>query len=259
MSTGRISPVAKQPIASPRSSGTPRLRAKRFMVPAGSTASAVLLPARAPAAADTVPSPPPAISTSKSSRAAACSSAASISSPATAVTRISCPACCSDCFSCAANASRSSVRRLPPSRFSTAVKRMAAASRRAIAGNGLDLQIFGEAELALFAAIARLPVAAEGQADIPFRIVDIDRAGAQPPRHPPRPRNIPCLHIGGEAVHRIVGQLDRLLLAVMRQDRQNRAEDLLAGNAHFRPHIGEDGRAHEPAARKPRRPARTAG
>ena len=62
-----------------------------------------------------------------------------------------------------------------------------------------------------------------------------------------------------EAVGRVVGDAHRLVDVVERQDRQHRAEDLLAGDAHVVAHVGEDRRLQEVAARQVRRAAAAGG
>lgn len=58
-STGRTSPRQIAWTASVRSIGTPMSRAKWFKVPRGSTPNGTFEPARTPATALTLPSPPP--------------------------------------------------------------------------------------------------------------------------------------------------------------------------------------------------------
>src|SRR5262249_46700716 len=55
-------------------------------------------------------------------------------------------------------------------------------------------------------------------------------------------------HGSGEAVVAVVGDADRLRLIRIGDDAQNRAEYLLAGDAHLRVHVGEHGGRDVPAA-----------
>src|SRR5690606_38099881 len=93
--------------------GMPRLRAKRFIVPAGRIASAFLLPIILPAAVETVPSPPPTMTTSQSS-ARAVSISFSSPSPAMVNMSTSCPAFSRTWRRSALNLSRSRLRSAPP-------------------------------------------------------------------------------------------------------------------------------------------------
>jgi hypothetical protein len=56
------------------------------------------------------------------------------------------------------------------------------------------------------------------------------------------------LHIGREAVDRVVGHRDDLVLVLVGQDREHRPEDLLARDGHVVGDAGEDRRAHIVAA-----------
>ena len=123
-STAVILPAAKASIAASKDSGMPSQRANRFIVPAGSTASALCVSFRQPAAAEIVPSPPPARITSAVREDAALASASTTCRPATTSTSRLCPAASSLARMRALNASRSVVRNVPPSRLSTARKCM---------------------------------------------------------------------------------------------------------------------------------------
>jgi len=65
--------------------------------------------------------------------------------------------------------------------------------------------------VAPFAAVARLPVAAEGRATVELGAVEIDLASAQPRRGPERVGGF-AVDAGGEAIRGLVGNLDRLFL-----------------------------------------------
>ena len=70
---------------------------------------------------------------------------------------------------------------------------------------------------------------------------------------------IPGLDEGGEAIGRAVGDRDRLVLVAVADDRQDRPEDLLAGDGHPGLDIGEHGRPDIVAAVEAFRPAEPAG
>jgi hypothetical protein len=73
---------------------------------------------------------------------------------------------------------------------------------------------------------------------------------------PPRPVRVGRPDRAAEAVVGIVGDLDRVVLVLVRvlDDRQHRAEDLLLGDRRLVVHVGEDRGLNEPAAVKPRGP-----
>ena len=68
-----------------------------------------------------------------------------------------------------------------------------------------------------------------------------------------------ALHIGGEAIDRVVADGDSLLLAVIGQHGQHRPEDFLARDGHVVGDIGKDGGLHIIALVQPLRPPRPAG
>lgn len=70
---------------------------------------------------------------------------------------------------------------------------------RAVADDPLQLQEVMDGPVGLFAAIAGLLVAAEGREGVPVRVVDVDLARPETPRHAAGMLQIPGLHIGGEA------------------------------------------------------------
>src|SRR5690606_12287503 len=60
-------------------------------------------------------------------------------------------------------------------------------------------------------------------------------------------------HRSGQAVDRVVGDSDRLVVPVVFDDGEHGPEDLLLGDAHRVVHFGEQGGGDEPAARQLRR------
>src|ERR1700726_3314968 len=85
------------------------------------------------------------------------------------------------------------------------------------------------------------------QVDAPTR-VDRDHPRLDGTRHAQGPREVPRPEGAGEAIRRAVGQPDGLLLAVERQDGDDRTEDLLLGERHGGGHVAEDRGTIEAAA-----------
>src|SRR6266545_6614433 len=85
------------------------------------------------------------------------------------------------------------------------------------------------------------------QMDAPAR-VDRDHAGLERPHDPQRAGEVARPQRPRETVDRVVGQPDRLLLGVERQDGDDRAEDLLAGDLRAGIDVAEDRRLVEAAA-----------
>src|SRR5262245_31717001 len=82
----------------------------------------------------------------------------------------------------------------------------------AVADDALDLQEIMDSPVGIFAPVAGLLVAAERREGVPGRIVDLHLAGAKAAGDAARMLDILRLHQGGEAVHRVIGDLHRLLL-----------------------------------------------
>src|SRR5690606_30604850 len=80
--------------------------------------------------------------------------------------------------------------------------------------DGLHLAVLLEPEQAELPAVARLLVAAERQAAVERRAVDVDPARADPVRHGTGPLGIVRLHEAGQTVGGVVRDLDRLVLGV---------------------------------------------
>src|SRR4029450_13161838 len=113
-----------------------------------------------------------------------------------------------------------------------------------LAHHGLYLEKLLESVLTPFAAVAGLLVAAEGSAEVDAGAVQMHVAGAQVRGDAQRALRITRRHIARQSVRRIVGDADGLLLTVVGQDAEHRAEDLLARYRHVVAHVGEHGRAH---------------
>src|SRR5262249_45305932 len=123
-----------------------------------------------------------------------------------------------------------------------------ASLRGLIAQHGLHFEVLLETEHAMLATVSRLLVAAERHAVVGGRTVEIDAAGAQPRRDPPGMLDVARLDVAGKPVGRIVGDRNCLVLGVISQHRENRAENFLPRNGHMRRHVGEDGRTYEVSA-----------
>src|SRR5262245_60006954 len=127
------------------------------------------------------------------------------------------------------------------------------------AEHGLQLEELFEAGLAPLATVARLLVAAEAGGEVRTRAVDVHVAGADLLRHLTGALGIARRDVSGESVQRVVGDLDRLRIALVGQDGEDRPEDLLAGDRHVVADVAEHGRLDEVAARETGRTSRTAG
>jgi hypothetical protein len=85
--------------------------------------------------------------------------------------------------------------------------------------------------------------------------IALDHARAHPPRHPAKLLGVARLDVVGQPVLGVVGHGDGMLLVLEGQDRQDRAEDLLAVDRHLGRHVGEDrGADVEPPVQVPRPP-----
>ena len=96
--------------------------------------------------------------------------------------------------------------------------------------------------------MARLLVAAERRERVEGAAVDLDLPGAHPPRDALGALRVGRPDAAGEAVDRVVGDPDRVVLVVVGDDRQHRAEDLLLGDRH----VGARRRRRRSAARSSR-------
>src|SRR5205823_1884584 len=98
-------------------------------------------------------------------------------------------------------------------------------------------------EALVAAAEAGLLVAAEGRRDVALGVgVHADGAGSQRPSDPERGVEVPGVHGRREAVGRLVGETDALLLRVAWNRRQHGPEDLLPRDRHVVADAVEDRR-----------------
>src|SRR5262245_39010119 len=100
---------------------------------------------------------------------------------------------------------------------------------------------------------ARLAVTAERGDGVELAAVDHHAAGPQLAGDPVGPLVVGRPHRAGESVARVVGDVDRIVIVVVRDERQHGPEDLLLGDSHVRIDCREDCRLHEIAAVEPRR------
>src|SRR4051812_2473541 len=112
-------------------------------------------------------------------------------------------------------------------------------------GVGLDVDALVEAEFGVRAAEAGVlnpaPGALAGAVGEGV-VVDPDHPRLDPPGDPGAALAVLGPDGGAEAEFGVVGEVDRLLLGVDDDDRQHRAEDLLAHDPHLVGDAGEDGR-----------------
>src|SRR4030095_12672707 len=104
---------------------------------------------------------------------------------------------------------------------------------------GLQLEEFLAPGLAPLAAVARLLVAAEAGHEVRAGAVDVHVAGADLLGHLAGALGIARGDVPREAGQRVVGDLDRLRVALVGQDGEDRPEDLLARDGHVVAHIAE--------------------
>src|SRR5262249_6999214 len=112
----------------------------------------------------------------------------------------------------------------------------------------LELDVLVQALRPELAPDARLFEATEGRTDVERVHVDAVGARAHPGRDLEAMRDVGGPHRTGQAVVALVGDPDRRVRVAGAQHRQDRAEDLLAGDAHVVGGVGEQRRPHVPAA-----------
>src|SRR3954451_865649 len=113
--------------------------------------------------------------------------------------------------------------------------------------NGLGLEIFLHALKAVFPAVAGTLVSAKRCGGVPVGIVEMDLTRLDLPGDRPHRLHIRALHVSAEAVNSVVGDLDRLVHGVVRNDRQHRTEDLLLRYPHVATDVREDRRPRKEA------------
>src|SRR6266852_2587467 len=128
-----------------------------------------------------------------------------------------------------------------------------------VAEHGLQLEELSQAGFAPLAAVARLLVAAEGRAQVGLRPVHVHVARADAFRHSARALDVARGDVAREPVGRVVGDANRVLLVLVRDDGKDGAEDLLARDRHVVAHVGEHRRADEVALAQALRAPRPAG
>src|SRR5450631_2715417 len=114
--------------------------------------------------------------------------------------------------------------------------------RRVVAGDRLRLEIFLEAELAPFATVAGLLVAAERRGAVVRHALQVDVAGADLAADLAGALDGAGSDVTGQTIGRVVGDMDRVSFVLGADDHEHRPENLLAGDGHVGRHVGEDGR-----------------
>src|SRR3546814_15544010 len=95
-------------------------------------------------------------------------------------------------------------------------------------GDRLGLEVFLETGHTHLPAEAGLLVATERRVGAePLAAVDADGSRTDPPCHRPGPRRVLGVDRAGEAVRRVVGYPDRVVVPVMGNHAEHRADDLL--------------------------------
>src|SRR3954447_9051633 len=119
---------------------------------------------------------------------------------------------------------------------------------RGVDAVGLDLGVLLEAlDAVLTTDTAGLVAAEGGVGPVGDPAVDADGAGAEPTTDRERPLLVAGGDVAAETVLVVVGEADRFVVAVERDDDEHGAEDLLARDGHVVGHVGEQRRLHEPA------------
>ena len=98
--------------------------------------------------------------------------------------------------------------------------------------DGLDLEVFLEAEQPVFAAVAGPFVAAERGMGVPRRGVDVDLARADAQGDAAGLREIGTVDVTAKAVFGVVGNRNGLVDVIIGNDDQHRPEDFLLRDAH---------------------------
>src|ERR1700742_3007972 len=98
----------------------------------------------------------------------------------------------------------------------------------------LDLGVLVETGDTVLASHTAFLVPAErGVGTVGCTTVDTHEAGLDPAGHRQRTLKGTRKHVAGQPVHAVVGDPDRVLFVVERNDRQHRPEDLLLGDGHL--------------------------
>src|SRR6184192_3933486 len=119
--------------------------------------------------------------------------------------------------------------------------------------HALQLRVVMQGLQALLASDAALLVAAEGGLDAARHpLVHVDLPRLEPGGHAVGAGQVARPDAGGEAVRRVVRGTDCLVLVGEGHHGHDRAEDLLARDAHVVPYPGIDGRQDEPTPRERR-------
>ena len=82
-------------------------------------------------------------------------------------------------------------------------------------------------------------VTAERRREVVLCAIQTNLACAQSPGHSPRALHILRDHKAGQTILRVVGNTNRVLFIIVRNDHQHRSEDLLLRDGHVVAHIGK--------------------
>src|SRR5208283_718062 len=114
-----------------------------------------------------------------------------------------------------------------------------------IAKDGFQLKEFLESGLAPLAAVTRLFVASKTAPEIHSCAIDVYIARTNSFCHPARALKVSRRHIAWKAIRRVVGNSDRVIFVLIRNDAKNRPEYLLACNGHVVADVAEYSGLHE--------------
>src|SRR5205085_3009658 len=151
-----------------------------------------------------------------------------------------------------------SRRPSPPAPRGTQTPPRGPRSPSGVAEDRLRLEEFVERMVAPFAPVARLLIAPERRHEVELCRVQIHLPRPKPHRHLPRMVRVRRMDVSGQPVWRVVGDLDRLLLVLIADDRHHRPEYLLARDVHAVVDVAEHGGPHIIALVEPLRPPRAA-
>src|SRR5689334_22667545 len=110
------------------------------------------------------------------------------------------------------------------------------------AGDRLHFEIFFQAVLAPFAAVAGLLVAAERRGAVVGHALQVDVAGANLAGDVASALDRPSRDVTGKTIRRVVGDLDGVGLVLGADDGQHRSKNFLLRDRHVVGDVGEVGR-----------------
>src|SRR5262249_38770895 len=132
-------------------------------------------------------------------------------------------------------------------------------SARSPAEDGLQLEELLEPRLAPLPSVARLLVTAKAGVEVDLGAVQVHVAGSDALRDALGALEVPRRDVAREPVGGIVRDLHGLVVALVGQEGEDGAEDLLPGDRHVVAHVAEDGGLHVVPALEACGAARTTG